>query len=284
MAQMVAQVESSTVLLGGTRAPAVSDGCHPNEARPYPAIPARSTKARKASLLAELGRRGVFYVVMKALTTRLTLLIWRPKVVGRENIPERGPVILASNHYSFVDSLIIPMVAPRRVAFIAKAEYFETKGVKGSLMKAFFTGIGAIPVRRGDHRSAMDSLDQSLSLINSGGAFVIYPEGTRSLDGRLYRGRVGIGWLALKSGAPIVPVAVHGTRQVLPVGAKVPKIVPVSVTFGEPIDPLKLDLPGEPVAENARARRAVTDAVIDEIQKLSGQEYAGVYNERPAEL
>lgn len=226
----------------------------------------------------------MFYVVVKALTTRLTLLIWRPKVVGRENIPPRGPVILASNHSSFVDSLLIPMVSPRRVAFIAKAEYFETKGVKGWMMKAFFTAVGAIPVRRGEHRAAMGSLDQALSVINSGGAFVIYPEGTRSLDGRLYRGRVGIGWLALKSGAPIVPVSVTGTRQVLPVGAKIPKIVPVSVTFGEPIDPVKLDLPGEPAAENAKARRAVTDAIIDEIQKLSGQEYAGVYNERPAEV
>lgn len=284
MGQMVAQVQSSTALLSPTRAPAVSDGCHPNEARPYPSIPARSTKARKASLLAELGRRGVFYVVVKALTTRLTLLIWRPKVVGRENIPTRGPVILASNHFSFVDSLLIPMVSPRRVCFIAKAEYFETKGFKGRLMKAFFTAIGAIPVRRGDHRAAMDSLDQSLAVINSGGAFVIYPEGTRSLDGRLYRGRVGLGWLALKSGAPIVPVAVTGTREVLPVGAKLPRIVPVTVTFGEPIDPLKLDLPGEPTAENSRARRAVTDAIIEEIQRLSGQEYAGVYNERPAEL
>ncbi len=226
----------------------------------------------------------MFYVVLKALTTRLTLLIWRPRVEGRENIPERGPVILAANHLSFVDSMIIPMVAPRRVAFIAKAEYFETRGIKGRLMRAFFTAIGAIPVRRGDHRAAMDSLDQSLALINSGGAFVIYPEGTRSLDGRLYRGRVGVGWLALKSGAPIVPVGVSGTERVLPVGAKIPKVVPVTVRFGEPIDPVKLELPGDPVAENSRARRAVVDAVIEQIQRLSGQEYAGVYNERPPEL
>jgi 1-acyl-sn-glycerol-3-phosphate acyltransferase len=226
----------------------------------------------------------VFYVLMKALTTRLTLLIWRPRIEGRENIPMHGPVILAANHLSFVDSMIIPMVAPRRVTFIAKAEYFETRGVKGRLMRAFFTAIGAIPVRRGDHRAAMDSLDQSLSVINSGGVFMIYPEGTRSRDGRLYRARVGIGWLALKSGAPIVPVGVRGTERVLPVGSKLPKVVPVSVIFGEPIDPLKLDLPGEPSAENSRARRAVADAVTEEIQKLSGQEYAGVYNERPAEL
>jgi 1-acyl-sn-glycerol-3-phosphate acyltransferase len=226
----------------------------------------------------------VFYVVLKALVTRLSLLIWRPKVVGRENIPARGPVILASNHLSFVDSMLIPMVAPRRVVFIAKAEYFETRGFKGRLMKSFFAAIGAIPVRRGDHRAAKDSLDQSLAVINSGGAFVIYPEGTRSLDGRLYRAKVGVGWLALKSGAPIVPVGVQGTQKVLPVGSKIPKVVPVTVTFGQPIDASKLEFPGEAVAENSRARRAVADAVIVEIQKLSGQDYAGIYNERPAEL
>jgi 1-acyl-sn-glycerol-3-phosphate acyltransferase len=226
----------------------------------------------------------VFYVLLKALTTRLSLLVWRPRVEGRDNIPASGPVILAANHLSFVDSMLIPMVAPRRVAFIAKAEYFETRGVKGRLMKAFFTAIGAIPVRRGDHRAAKDSLDQSLSVINSGGAFVIYPEGTRSLDGRLYRAKVGVGWLALKSGAPIVPVGVEGTQLVLPVGAKIPRIVPVSVRFGEPMYASKVEFPGEAVAENARARRAVADAVSVEIQKLSGQEYAGVYNERAAEL
>jgi 1-acyl-sn-glycerol-3-phosphate acyltransferase len=226
----------------------------------------------------------VFYVVLKALTTRLSLLLWRPKVEGRENIPTRGPVIIASNHLSFVDSMLIPMVSPRRVAFIAKAEYFEGRGAKGRLMKAFFTAIGAIPVRRGDHRAAKDSLDQSLAVINSGGAFVIYPEGTRSLDGRLYRAKVGVGWLALKSGAPIVPVGVEGTQKVLPVGSKVPKIVPVAVRFGQPIYASKIDFPGEAVAENSRARRAVADAVIVEIQKLSGQEYAGVYNERPADI
>ena len=226
----------------------------------------------------------MFYVVLKALTTRLSLLIWRPKVEGRDNIPTRGPVILASNHLSFVDSMLIPMVAPRRVAFIAKAEYFEGKGLKGRFMKAFFTAIGAVPVRRGDHRAAKESLDQSLAVINSGCAFVIYPEGTRSLDGRLYRAKVGVGWLALKSGAPIVPVGVHGTQQVLPVGSKIPKVVPVTVRFGQPIYAAKLEFPGEPVAENSRARRVVADAVQVEIQKLSGQEYAGVYNERPVEL
>jgi 1-acyl-sn-glycerol-3-phosphate acyltransferase len=228
-------------------------------------------------------RRGVFYTVLKFLVTRLALTIWRPIVEGRENIPADGRVIIASNHLSFIDSFLIPMVAPRRVAFIAKAEYFETPGIKGLLMKGFFTGIGSVPVRRGDHRAALDSLDDSLAVIESGVAFGIYPEGTRSRDGRLYRGKVGVGWLALKSGATIIPTAVIGTQDLLPVGAKYPRLVRVTVRFGEPMELEDLDLPGGAAAGTARARRAVTDAVIERIQKLSGQEYAGVYNEKPAE-
>jgi 1-acyl-sn-glycerol-3-phosphate acyltransferase len=228
-------------------------------------------------------RRGVFYAVLKLLVTRLALAIWRPIVEGRENIPADGPLIIASNHLSFIDSVLIPMVAPRRVAFIAKVEYFESPGIKGRVMKAFFTAIGAVPVRRGDHRAAIESLDDSLAVLESGTAFGIYPEGTRSRDGRLYRGKVGVGWLALKSGATIVPAAVIGTQDLLPVGAKFPRRVRVTVRFGEPIDLATLDFPGEAVATNARARRVVADTVIERIQKLSGQEYTGVYNEHPAE-
>jgi 1-acyl-sn-glycerol-3-phosphate acyltransferase len=230
-----------------------------------------------------LERRDVFYAVLKVLVTRVSLLIYRPIVEGRENIPAHGPVILASNHLSFADSLIIPLVAPRQVSFIAKAEYFETPGLKGALMKAFFTVIGAVPVRRGDHRAAQEALDSALAVIESGVAFGIYPEGTRSLDGRLYRGKVGVGWLALKSGAPIVPVGLIDTPKLLPLGAKIPRLVRVTIRFGTPIDATKVPFPGEAEAGNARARRAVADAVVTEIQKLSGQDYAGVYNERPAE-
>jgi 1-acyl-sn-glycerol-3-phosphate acyltransferase len=226
---------------------------------------------------------ALIYAVLKALVTRASLVLWRPTVEGRENIPARGPLILASNHLSFIDSMLIPIVAPRRVAFIAKAEYFEGPGLKGRIMAAFFTAIGAVPVRRGDHRAAQEALTTSLAVIESGVAFGIYPEGTRSLDGRLYRGKVGVGWLALKSGAPIVPVGVIGTEDLLPVGAKFPRPARITVRFGEPVYAAKLDFPGEAVAGNPRARRVVTDTVIAEIQKLSGQEYAGVYNERPAE-
>ena len=225
----------------------------------------------------------MFYVVLKMLVTRVSLLIYRPHVEGRENIPDHGPVILASNHLSFIDSNIIPMVAPRKVAFIAKAEYFESAGFKGLLMKSFFTAIGAVPVRRGDHRAAQEALDTSLAVIESGTAFGIYPEGTRSLDGRLYRGRVGVAWLALKSGAPIIPVGLVDTQKLLPLGAKLPRLHRVTIRFGTPIEAARIGFPGEAVATNARARRAVTDAVVNEIQKLSGQELAGIYNERPSE-
>ena len=226
----------------------------------------------------------MFYAVLKVLVTRLTLAIWRPRVEGLENLPRTGPVIVASNHLSFIDSILIPMVCPRRVAFLAKEEYWTTPGIKGWFMKGFFTGIEAIPVRRGDHRAAQESLDTALRVLESGVAFGIYPEGTRSRDGRLYRARVGVGWLALKSKAPIVPVGVIGTNVVLPVGAKVPRLKRIVLRFGEPILASEVPFPGEAVAENSRARRAVADAVVSEIGKLSEQEYTGVYNEKPAEV
>ena len=174
------------------------------------------------------------------------------------------------------------MVCPRRVAFLAKEEYWTTPGIKGRFMKGFFTGIGAVPVRRGDHRAAQAALDTALEVVESGVAFGIYPEGTRSRDGRLYRARVGVGWLALKSKAPIVPVGVIGTNVVLPVGAKFPRMKKITLRFGEPILAWEVPFPGEAVAENSRARRAVADAVVSEIGKLTGQEYTGVYNEKPS--
>ncbi|HEX4789053.1 MAG TPA: lysophospholipid acyltransferase family protein [Actinospica sp.] len=225
----------------------------------------------------------MFYAVLKVLVMRVALTIWRPRIEGLEHLPERGRVIIASNHLSFIDSILIPLITPRRVAFLAKSEYWTTPGIKGLFMKGFFTGIGAVPVRRGQARAAQAALDTALEVVESDIAFGIYPEGTRSLDGRLYRARVGVGWLALKSQAPIVPVGITGTNEVLPVGAKVPRMKRITVRFGEPIVATELSFPGEAVAENARARRAVADAVVEAIGKMTGQEYAGVYNERPAE-
>lgn len=225
----------------------------------------------------------MFYTVLKFLVTRFALPIWRPRIEGLEHFPLEGKVIIASNHLSFIDSVLIPLIAPRRVAFLAKSEYWTTPGLKGWAMRSFHKGIGSIPVQRGQARAAQAALDTALEVVESGVAFGIYPEGTRSLDGRLYRARVGVGWLALKSGALVVPVGLIGTDALLPKGAKFPRYKRITVRFGEPIAAAELDFPGEAVAENARARRVVADAVVEAIGKLTGQEYAGVYNERPAE-
>ena len=148
----------------------------------------------------------------------LARAVYRPIVEGRENVPGAGPVILASNHRSFFDSVVIPLVAGRPVSFLAKAEYFTERGPKGQLKRAFFTAIEAVPIERGDHRGARESLDAAVGVLAAGRAFGIYPEGTRSRDGRLYRGRTGVAWLALTSGAPVVPAAGPGravTDQVM---------------------------------------------------------------------
>jgi 1-acyl-sn-glycerol-3-phosphate acyltransferase len=203
-------------------------------------------------------------------------LVYRPQVVGIENIPRSGALILASNHLSFVDSMVIPMVVPRRVAFLAKSDYFTGTGVRGTLTRWWFEGFGMIPVDRDDLRSAQTSLDLALGVLARGEAFGIYPEGTRSRDGRLYRGRTGVGHLALTSGAPVVPVALSGTQQLQPVGTRVPHRAKVVVRFGRPLD-FRGRFDGVPAG---RARRELTDEVMAAIHALSRQELAGVYNER----
>lgn len=207
----------------------------------------------------------------------LARLIWRPRVIGRRNVPKQGAVILASNHLSFIDSVVITLVAPRSVSFLAKADYFTGEGFKGWLSRWFFTGIGAVPVVRGAGKAAQDALDAGLEILERGDAFALYPEGTRSLDGRLYRGRTGVAWLALTAGVPVVPVALTGTQDLQPVGEKRLRLARVTVEFGEPID---LSTFGE--AKSGRARRHGTDAVMSAIQAMSGQTVSPDYNEPPA--
>lgn len=218
-------------------------------------------------------------VLGRAVVAPLARLLWRPEVVGRKNVPKRGPVILASNHLSFIDSPTITLLAPRKVSFLAKQEYFTGTGFRGALSRAFFSGIGAIGVERGAGAAAQQALDLGLARLEAGEAFAIYPEGTRSLDGRLYRGRTGVAWLALTSGAPVVPVALTGTEHVQPVGSRMPRLARVRIEFGEP-----MDLSGFGAASSGRARRQATDAVTAAIQALSGQESAGVYNEPPTTI
>jgi 1-acyl-sn-glycerol-3-phosphate acyltransferase len=213
----------------------------------------------------------VFYVLARFVIRPLFWALFRPHVTGREHVPLTGPVILASNHLSFIDSIAIPTVAPRRVAYLAKAEYFTGTGIVGWFSRTLFTALGALPVERETHRAAQAALDTALAVLKDGGAFGIYPEGTRSRDGRLARGKTGVAWLALTADCPVVPVAVAGTDKVQPVGARWPRPHRISVTFGEP-----LTFPDQAgMAGNGRARRVVTDRIMQAIGELSGQEKSG---------
>ncbi|MCH1866495.1 1-acyl-sn-glycerol-3-phosphate acyltransferase [Nocardioides sp. CFH 31398] len=219
------------------------------------------------------------YQVLHTVVPPVAKAVWRPDVTGLEHVPATGGVLLASNHLSFADSLVIPILVPRKVVFLAKSDYFTGPGLRGRMWKAWYEGLGALPVDRDDSRAALDSLDTALGVLARGEAFGIYPEGTRSRDGRLYRGRTGVAHLALTAGVPIVPVGLRGTERLQPVGARVPRLVTVTARFGEPIHVAGQydDVP------TGRARRELTDRVMAAIAALSGQEEAGVYNERPAD-
>lgn len=224
-------------------------------------------------------RAGFRYKTGRAVITPLARMVYRPRVEGRENVPRSGPVILASNHLSFIDSIAIPVAAPRPVHFLAKASYFEGSGFSGALSRNFFEAIGAIPVRRGAGQAALDALDQQRQLLDDDLAVALYPEGTRSTDGRLYKGRTGVAFLALQTGAPVVPVGLIGTDKVMPKGAKLPSFRErVTVRFGAP-----LDLSAHGPATSGKARRTATDEIMAAIHALSGQELAGAYNEAPAQ-
>ena len=224
-------------------------------------------------------RAGLRYAIGRLIAASLARIIYRPRIEGRDNVPREGAVILASNHLSFIDSMAIPVAAPRPVHFLAKSSYFEGTGFKGALSREFFTSVGAIPVRRGAGQAALDALDQQRQLLDEGLAVALYPEGTRSTDGRLYKGRTGVAFLALQTGAPVVPVGLIGTDRVMPVGAKTPSLTErVTVRFGEPIDVSK-----HGPATSGKARRLATDEIMAAIHALSGQELAGVYNEPPAQ-
>ncbi|MFB0834159.1 lysophospholipid acyltransferase family protein [Arthrobacter halodurans] len=200
----------------------------------------------------------------------------RPTVVGLHHVPTEGPFIVASNHLSFLDSIIIQALMPRPVAFFAKAEYFTTPGLKGRAMKAFFESVGSIPVERGEQAASVAALDALVEILESGAAVGIYPEGTRSRDGRLYRGRTGVGWLALTTGAPVVPVGLVGTERLQPAGKKTVTPRHFTLTVGEP---LRFDHVGP--KHPLPARRLATDRIVDAIAELSGQERCDAYNQAP---
>lgn len=209
----------------------------------------------------------------------LVRMIWRPRVQGVQNVPAHGPVIFAANHRAAVDTAVIPLVTPRPVAFLAKAEYFTSRSLKSRLIGRFLGALGYVPVDRANAKAGLAALEAGRTVLRAGGAFGIYPEGTRSLDGRLHRGHTGVASLALSTGAVVVPVGLVGTEKVQPVGKKLPRVARVEVRFGRPLDFSRYDgLEG-----SAAIRRAVTDEIIDAIAQLSGQEYVDRYHRRPGE-
>jgi 1-acyl-sn-glycerol-3-phosphate acyltransferase len=207
--------------------------------------------------------------------------IWRPKVTGAENIPASGGAILAANHQSVVDSVFLPLMVDRPVTFSAKAEYFTASGPMARVWAYYLRATNQLTMDRDGPRAAQDTLEAALALLQQGQLFGIYPEGTRSPDGRLYRGRPGVGWLALRSGLPVIPVALSGTRKVLPPGRMIPRPGRIGVTIGKPVAlaPELFDAPP------GKARRQIADQVMAAIQELSGQEYVPMFaSDRKAEL
>jgi 1-acyl-sn-glycerol-3-phosphate acyltransferase len=205
----------------------------------------------------------------------LRAIFW-PKVEGREYVPDHGPAILASNHLSFSDSIFMPLMVRRKVTFVAKQEYFTGRGVKGWLIKMFFVGTGTIPVDRSGGRAAQAAIDTGLRVLREGNLFGIYPEGTRSPDGRLYRGKTGVARLALESGAPVIPVVMLNADEIQPPGKILPKVKRVRIRFGPPMDFSRY----AGMAGDRFIERAVTDEIMYELMELSGREYVDVYAQK----
>ncbi|MGY4708986.1 lysophospholipid acyltransferase family protein [Mycolicibacterium sp. CBM1] len=214
-----------------------------------------------------------FWLFKYVLMGPLLRLLGRPKVEGLEYVPPSGPVILASNHLAVADSFYLPLVLRRRITFLAKAEYFTGTGLKGAFNRWFYSCTGQVPIDRTDADSAKAALDTAKRLLERGKLLGMYPEGTRSPDGRLYKGKTGLARLALETGVPVIPVAMIGTDVVNPPGSKMWRFGRVTVRFGKPMDFSRFD----GLAGNRFIERAVIDEVIYELMKLSGQEYVDIY-------
>ncbi|MGI8532578.1 MAG: lysophospholipid acyltransferase family protein [Geodermatophilaceae bacterium] len=215
----------------------------------------------------------MFYWILKAILTPILRLLFRPKIEGLENIPERGPAILAPSHMAFCDSVFLPLMVPRRVTFLAKQEYFTGKGVKGWSTRVFMRGIGMVPIDRTSGSAAKAALETGERILSEGKLFSLYPEGTRSPDGRLYRGKTGVARLALSARVPVIPVVMTGTDKVQPLGRVIPRIHRVRIKIGAPLDFSRYyGMIGDRFVE-----RSMTDELMYELMMLSGQEYVDVY-------
>jgi 1-acyl-sn-glycerol-3-phosphate acyltransferase len=215
----------------------------------------------------------IYWVLKTVILGPLLKLLFRPWVEGEEHIPEEGAAIFASNHLSFSDSIFLPLMVPRRMTFLAKSDYFTGRGVKGRATAAFFRGVGQLPVDRSGGKAGEAALNSGLRVLRRGELLGIYPEGTRSPDGRLYRGRTGVARMALEAGVPVLPVAMIGTDKAQPTGTKIPKLIRIGVKIGKPLDFSRY----EGMEDDRFVLRSITDEIMYEIMTLSGQEYVDVY-------
>ncbi len=208
------------------------------------------------------------WVIGPLLTT-----VFRPWVTGLENIPRSGPAIVVSNHLSLVDSLFLPMMVDRQMAFLAKSDYFTGKGLKGWLIRFFMTSSGQLPIDRSGGRASEASLQAGLAVLAEGKVLAIYPEGTRSPDGRLYRGRTGVARMVLEAGVPVIPTVMIDTDKVMPLGSSLPKVHRVGVVIGAPLDFSRF----QGMEGDRFVLRSITDEIIHEMHALGSQEYDDVY-------
>jgi 1-acyl-sn-glycerol-3-phosphate acyltransferase len=208
------------------------------------------------------------WVIGPLLTT-----VFRPWVKGLENVPRTGPLIVVCNHLSFVDSVFLPLMIDRQMAFLAKSDYFTGKGIRGWFVRFFMTSAGQLPIDRSGGKASEASLNAGLQVLADGGVLAIYPEGTRSPDGRMYRGRTGVARMILEAHVPVIPAAVIGTEKVMPLGSNIPKVHRVGVVIGEPLDFSRF----EGMESDRFVLRSITDEIIYEMNKLSEQEYVDVY-------
>ena len=222
----------------------------------------------------------LYWILKRVVLGPILILLFRPKVTGRKNLPKQGAAILASNHMSFSDSIFLPLAVPRRITFLAKSEYFTGRGLKGWIVKKFFQGVGQVPIDRSGGRSSEAAVNAAINILKSGEILGIYPEGTRSPDGKLYRGRTGLARIAIEAGVPVIPVAMIGTYDIQPTGQVFPKIMRVGIAFGEPID--MSQYAGR--QRDPAALREATNLIMDSLKNLGGQEYVDIYATKAKEI
>jgi len=242
--------------------------------------PARTPRPLPLDSAGDGDGKGIYWLLKNVLIGPPVRRIFRPKADGLENVPRSGPAIIASNHLSYADWIFMPLVLPRRVTFVAKSDYFVGAGIKGRFQRGFFKGTGQVPIDRSGGSASEGAMRAGLKVLERGELFGIYPEGTRSHDGKLYKGRTGVARLALEARVPVIPCGVVGTDKIAPPGKVVASMASPTIRFGAPLDFSRYD----GMESDRLILRAVTDEIMYKIMELSGQEYVDMYATKAKEL